>query len=357
MLLTVIAFILVLGILILTHELGHFIVAKMAKVKVEEFAIGFPPKIYSWQRGETKYILGLLPIGGYVKMLGEDESSKDPRAYNNQTAGKRFAIGVAGVVMNFVLAWFLLSVCYTAGLAPITLSADSISGQKISTQIYIAEVSSDSAAEKAGIKAGDQVLGTDSVDFATASDLSNYTKSNSGKEITLKIKRDDTVVTKSVTLAADSNTPLGVAIVDNSVVRVVWYRAPFVALREAWGILKYTFSFFGGFIKQLFTTATISNDVGGPVAIFNLTGVAARAGIITLLEFMAMLSLNLALVNILPFPALDGGRAFFILLEKIFGKRILREEIEGAIHTIGFALLMIFILAVTYKDIVKLIHK
>lgn len=358
MLLTLASFIVVLGILILVHEFGHFITAKLAGVKVLEFSIGFPPRILSFKKKETKYTVGLLPLGGYVQMLGEDSVSKDPRAYNNQTPGKRALIGIAGVVMNLILAWVVLTICFIAGTTPIAMPSSQISGGvEVKPQIFVAEVVSGSAADKAGIKIGDQIIGTDTQTFNNMQAVTDFTKQNAGKAVQLKIKENNNVGLKTVQLGSGSESQLGVGILDQGIVKVVWYRAPLVALRESYEIIKYTFSFLGSFMKQLFTTASISDQVGGPVAIYSLSGVAARSGIIVFLQFIAMLSLNLALINILPFPALDGSRVFFIILEKIYGKRIVKEEVEAIIHTVGFALLIMLILAVTYKDIARLVHR
>ena len=358
MLLTLISFIIVLGVLILVHEFGHFITAKLFGVKVLEFSIGFPPRILSFKKNETKYTIGLLPLGGYVQMLGEDSVSKDPRAYNNATPGKRALIGIAGVMMNLILAWVILSICFIAGTTPIAMPSSQISGGvEVKPQIFVAEVVSGSAADKAGIKIGDQIIGTDTQTFENLQAVTDFTKQNAGNKVTLKIKTANIVSNKTLELASGEDAALGVGILDQGIVKVVWYRAPLVAVQESYEIIKYTFSFLGSFIKQLFTTASISDQVGGPVAIYSLSGVAARSGVIVFLQFIAMLSLNLALINILPFPALDGSRVFFIILEKIFGKRIVKEEVEGIIHTLGFAVLILFILAVTYKDIASLVHK
>ncbi|PIS07934.1 hypothetical protein COT78_00830 [Candidatus Berkelbacteria bacterium CG10_big_fil_rev_8_21_14_0_10_43_13] len=358
MLITIIAFIIVLGILVLVHEFGHFITAKLAGVKVLEFSIGFPPRIFSWKRGETKYVIGALPFGGYVQMLGEDSASKDPRAYNNATPGKRIIIGIAGVLMNIILAWVLLSIGFMIGMTPLATPSSQIGGTEIKPQIFVVQVEKDSVAEKAGIKVGDQLLGTSQSSFLDLSSVSNFTKTNAGQTVSLKIKGEDkSTTTKQVSLPSGKDAPLGVGLIDQGIVKVAWYKAPGAAIREAYEVVKYTFTFLGSFFRQLFTTASISNQVGGPVAIYNMSGSAARAGAVVFLQFIAMLSLNLALINILPFPALDGGRVLFTILEKIFGKRIVKEEVEGLIHTIGFALLILLMLAITYKDIVKLFHR
>jgi regulator of sigma E protease len=360
LLLTIIAFIFVIGILITVHEVGHFLATKASGIKVEEFAIGFPPRIFSFKKKETNYTIGALPFGGYVKMLGEDSYSKDPRAFNNQTPSKRFFVSVAGVMMNFLLAWLLLVVGFSAGMTPIATPSNEIPGRKIKSQIFIAEVQKDSSADKAGLKPGDELIkGTSpsgkTIEFKSINEVSSFTKDNINNEVKLEIKRDNEELGKTVLISNNKEAPLGVGIQDQAVVRVPFYQAPYIAIKEAYKITVLMLSFLGGFISQLFQQGRISDQVGGPVAIFNLSGAAARAGWIALLQFITMLSLNLGLINILPFPALDGSRALFVFLEKIFGKRVIKENVEGLIHTIGFVLLIGLIIAITYKDIIRLI--
>lgn len=357
MFLTFIAFVVVLGVLILVHELGHFVAAKLTGVKVLEFSIGFPPRLFSFTKGETKYTIGLLPFGGYVNMLGENDASKDPRSYNSQTPGKRALIGVAGVTMNVVLAWIILTIGFIAGMTPMATPSSQIPAREVRPQIFVAEVVAGSAAESAGIKLGDQLIGSGEETFGAVSEVSEFTKLNSGRSVSMKLKRNNEVSEVLLNLAEGSEAPLGVGLVDQGIVKVDWWKAPGVALRESTAIVRYTFSFLGSFVSQLFREATISDSVGGPVAIYSLSGAAARGGAIIFLQFIAVLSLNLALINILPLPALDGGRVLFIALEKTFGKRIVKEELEGLIHSIGFVLLLLLIVAVTYKDIVRLIQK
>ena len=287
-------------------------------------------------------------------MLGEDEQSSDPRSFNRQSIFKRFVIGVAGVLMNVILAWFILTIAFSIGMSPIASRSDEIPGQKIKSQIFIAEIKSGSPAEQAGIQVGDKLISHNDVSFSSINDVTAFTGSNLGQEVVIKIQRQNNVIEKTVKLSDEKSAPMGIGIVDQAIIRVPWYKAPYVAMVESYRVLKYTFSFLGQFAKQLFSTGTISDQVGGPVAIFNLTGVAARAGFIVLLQFIAILSLNLALINILPLPALDGGRVLFIILEKIAGKRIVKENVEGIIHTVGFVLLIILVLVITYKDILRL---
>lgn len=360
MILTILIFLLVIGILVIVHEFGHFIMAKKCGVKVEEFAVGFPPRIYSKKKGETEYSINLIPLGGYVKMLGELEHSKDKRAFENQKPGKRFVIAISGVLMNVVLAWFLLTVGFAIGMSPVVSNPNTIPGKVLSSEVIIAGTLKDSVAEKADLQSGDILLsGTakgETVEIKTTDDLSNFTNKHKGSEVTISYKNDQGTHQKNVTLPKEQY-PLGVQMVQKSIIRVPWYKAPYVALRETYQVFKLTFEFIGGFFTNLFSTGKVSDEVGGPVSIYVYTGLAIKAGFMVLLQFVALLSINLALINILPFPALDGGRIVFIVLEKIFGKKVVREKVENIIHTAGYALLILLMIAITYKDILKLFVK
>lgn len=357
MLLTIIVFILVIGGLVVVHEFGHFIVAKKVGVKVEEFAVGFPPRLYSKKVGETEYSINLLPLGGYVKMLGELEHSTDKRAFENQKPGKRFLIAIAGVVMNLLLAWILLDIGFTVGMSPIISKPESIPGKILSSEVIVASTLKDSVAEKAGLQSGDILTsaksGNETVTFSTAAELSSFSNRHKGQSATIYYKNDNGSYEKSIDFP-DQENPFGLSVAQKSIVRVPWYKAPYVALRETTEIFKETFDFLGSFFKQLFSKGQVSNEVGGVVSIYVYTGLALKAGAMVLLQFIALLSINLALINILPFPALDGGRLVFIIAEKIAGKKVVKEKVENIIHTVGYMLLILLAIAVTYKDIVKL---
>jgi len=360
MILTTITFIIVLGILVLVHELGHFIAAKKAGVKVLEFAFGFPPRIWTKKKGETNYSINAIPLGGYVKMLGELEESKSPRAFENQKPGKRFMISVSGVLMNLVLAWVLLTIGFAVGMSPLVSDPDTIPGKKLSSEVILADIVKDSPASKVDLKAGSIIKGAELngeiFTFNTISDLSKFTKSHYGQTIKLNVIPENSKELKSVdiTLQGEKDAPLGVVLVDKTIIRVPWYKAPYVALRETAKIVELTFDFLKSFFAKLFVSGKVSEEVGGPVAIYTYTGLAVKAGVMAVLQFVALLSVNLALLNILPFPALDGGRIIFILAEIVARKKVVKERIENIIHTAGFVLLIALILLVTYKDILKL---
>jgi len=358
MVLTIITFILVLGVLILFHELGHFIAAKKAGVLVEEFAFGFPPRIWSIKRGETRYVINAIPIGGYVKMLGELEKSDHKRAFENQSRWNRFVISIAGVVANVILAWLILTIGFIIGMAPLVSSPDAIPGKKISTEIVIAEVVKDSPADQAGLEQGgiitDASTSEGKVEFTSLNQFSKYTATHRGQTVTFDYKQDNVSSQKTLELSKDQEASLGVLAIEHSAVKVPWYKAPYVALRETYKIIELTFTFLKDFFVKLFSSGKVAEGVGGPVAIYVMTGAVVKIGFMAILQFIAILSVNLALINILPFPALDGGRILFIILEAIARKKVIKEKVEQIIHTVGFALLILLIVLITYKDIVNL---
>lgn len=355
MLINAVAFILVLGILVLVHEFGHFIMAKLFGVKVEEFSIGFPPRIFSFKKGETKYTIGLLPLGGYVQMLGEGGESKDKRAFNTQTPGKRFGISIAGVVMNIVLAWFILTIGFTAGMPALLTPPEKVAGNTISADITVVEVQKDSPAEVGGLKKDDKIISANNrgevVEFSGINQFISYNKSHKGQIIVYDVKRDSSEVAVNVTLRDTDESQLGVQVESSSLVKVPFYLAPVTALSETWNITATTFTLLGSFVADVFKTGKVSDEVGGPVKIYVYTGLAVQAGFIFLMQFIALLSVNLALINILPIPALDGSKIFLTILEKLFGRKVIKESTENLIHAIGFGILIILILLITFKDL------
>lgn len=360
--LTTLVFIFVLGLLVFIHESGHFMAAKIGRIKVEEFAFGFPPRLWSRKKGETRYAINAIPIGGYVKMLGESDESDSPRSFSKKKPLTRGLVSVAGVLMNLILAWLILTIGFAVGMSPLVSDPAAIPGKTLSSSVIIAGVENDSIAAKIGLQPGDELIrghsaGEANTVFVTSIDLVNFTKSHSGKMVEIIYKRDGTESTISANLPADSAAPLGVAVVENSVVRTSWYLAPIVAFREIIRIIGINFVFLGNFFKQLFITGVVSKEVGGPIAIYVFTGMAVRAGAMVVLQFIAILSVSLALINILPFPALDGGRLLFIILEKIFRRKVVKENVENIIHTVGFALIILLAAVVTYKDIINFIVK
>jgi len=354
-----IIFILVLGILILAHECGHFITAKRSGLTVEEFGFGFPPRIFSIKRGETLYSINLLPLGGFVKILGEDGTElENPKSFSSRPAGIRSLITISGVFMNFLLAAFLLVIGFYIGL-PQIIDKDNEALAK-NVKIQIVAVSNGSPAEKSGIKMGDVVkyLKIDSKN-TTISEISTLQKNISdskGKEITIAIQRGKKVL--EINTVPRTNPPegegaLGIALAKTGIISHTWYESVWLGIKSAFIISWEIIKGFGGLLKNLIISGKIPKDIAGPVGIAVLTNQATTLGFIYLLQLVAIISLNLAVLNLIPFPALDGGRLLFLGIEKIKGSKV-NPKIENAIHSIGIVLLLALVMLITYRDIIRL---
>ncbi len=367
MLLTILAFAIILSVLVLVHEFGHFITAKKFGVKVEEFGFGFPPRLFGKKIGETIYSINLLPVGGFVKLYGEDAAgggsvrgskipaspagrqdprSKIKRAFFARPAWQRAAMILAGVAMNFLLAVVLISYLFsTHGVAVPTKN------------IRITDISKNSPAQNAGLRAGDEVLQIGSQQVNKTEEFANIAKKKAGSQVELKIKRQEKEFTVTLIPRKDvpkGEGPIGVAITNIEVKKYPWYSAPFFGTLEA---LKFSFLIVQGLGEMLINFVLKGEKpigVAGPVGVAQLTGQAVSLGVVATLWFMALLSLNLAVLNILPIPALDGGRLFFILIEMTTGKKV-NPKHEALAHAIGLAVLLALIVFVTFFDIVRLL--
>ena len=352
---TLVVFILVLALIVIVHEFGHFYTARKMGVKVEEFGIGFPPKLFSIKRGETEYTINAIPLGGFVKIKGEaGENKEDPDSFAHKKVWQRILIISAGVFMNFVLSMILFSIGFMVG-SPQVVDGEENLAKVRNTKIQVLQVLENDPADLAGIKAGDEIISIDGQKMESDEVLRNYIKDNQDKELVFQLKRDGTEIEKKVTpvyLEEIDRKGVGAAFVKTGLVSYPWYYA-------IWKGIKYTFLLAGSIImafyeliKNLILHKPTGMDVSGPVGIAVLTGKVARMGILYLLNFIALISLNLAIINFIPFPALDGGRVLFLIIEKIRRKPI-SEKIENTIHTVGFGLLMLLVLWVTIIDVSK----
>lgn len=377
---TVLIFILVLSVLVFVHEFGHFWTARKLGVKAEEFGFGFPPRLFGFYRDQqgqrrhfwgnrsldelplkqkpkgTVYSLNWLPIGGFVKIKGENgEGKQEPDSFAAQSLGKRALILAAGVIMNIVLAFFLLSLGYMLGL-PQSLDEAGPSARITQAQVWVMETLPQSPAADAGLEAGDVIMAVNGQAVSSSENLQALVAENNGVATNFLVKSGDEErqVTITPTVIASTGKPgIGVSIYASGKVRYPFFIAIWEGLKATglmfWAIIVA----FATLIRDLFLGASVSGQVTGPVGIATLTGQVASLGFTYLLQFMALLSLNLALINILPFPALDGGRILFVVIEKFKGKPV-KQSVEAWIHTIGFWLLLALIVVVTYKDIGRL---
>lgn len=341
---TIIAFVAVLLVLIVAHELGHFVTAKLTGVKVEEFSIGFPPRIVSLKAGETRYSLGATLLGGFVKMAGEE----DPNVLGGLSSkgyGTRLLVLSAGTVMNLLLPIVLFTVAFM-------VPHDIVTGQ-----VVVAEVAPDSPASRVNIVPGDAILEVNGKPVGNVGDLHRFVELNLGQTTTFLVKQGET--TREIRLVPRWRQPAG----QGAIGVMVRLTAPKPS-RESFPVWRAvplgfnecidTFVLFkNGIIGMLIGTEPAV--VTGPVGIAQITGEIAKAGLSPLLEFAAFLSINLGIINILPLPALDGGRIAFVLIEWVRrGKRI-APKTEGLVHLIGFVMLITLALAVTYQDIIRIV--
>jgi regulator of sigma E protease len=343
-LISIVSFLVVIIVLVLVHELGHFITAKASKVKVLEFGLFFPPRLASIKRGDTIYSLNAIPLGGFVRLAGEEDPSV-LGSLAGKNARTRILVLAAGSIMNVLLPIILFSAAYM-------VPHDTLVGN-----VVVEQVAPNSPAAAAGIQPGDAIVRIGGHSIENSADLTRYIQLNLGKEVTFLIKHPDST-TAAVTLTPRWKPPEGQGAVGIQVstanATIVRQSYPFWRAIPSGVIdLTQTFVLFkNGIVSIIIGSAPAT--VTGPVGIAQLTGEVARAGISPLLEFAAFLSINLAIVNILPLPGLDGGRIAFVIVEKIRGKRV-SPRLEALIHLIGFLVLIALILAVTYQDIVRIV--
>ncbi|PIP51544.1 hypothetical protein COZ61_02000 [Candidatus Berkelbacteria bacterium CG_4_8_14_3_um_filter_33_6] len=353
LLINILGFVLILGVLIFVHEFGHFIVAKWSKMKVSEFAFGFPPTLFSWRKKDTKYLINSIPIGGYVKIEGEDGDSKNPNSFNRRPIRYQVLTLFAGVFMNWLLAVVALTIGFMIGMIPPISNYSDYQGQK-EIGVIVTKTIENSPAQIAHIKAGQKIISINGEQIKESEDVSQLTQSYKGQKIALELSdiNGNNGEIKSV-LLGENDVPLGVYLSEVYKVKLGFLKAIFASVKETFVVIWAIIDFLGQFLKQLFVTGTLSNDVAGPIGIYFLTSQAIGMGIVAVLQLVAIFSINLAVINILPFPALDGGRVLFILLKKQFGKKIVHEKIEAIIHMIGFILLILLMVAITYQDIIQ----
>lgn len=353
---SIIVFIIILGILVLVHEFGHFIAAKKNGILVEEFGIGFPPRILSKKIGETVYSLNLFPIGGFVKLYGEEyhELVKEPlrlteRAFASKKSWQKASVIVSGVLGNFLLGWVVISFLFTQGV-PTPVS-----------KVLIEKVVDKSPAQEVNLKTNDLIVKLKkdgkSYNLTSPNDLTVLTQKYLGQKIELTIERKNENFKVEITPRKNPPSgqgPLGIVISSPFIEKKYpWYQAPFFGLIEAFNITTKIVTELLKTVVQLITLQKPKVEVAGPIGIARFTGQVIKFGRNAVLELMALLSLNLAVINILPFPALDGGRFVFVIYEWITKKRI-NQQFERYLNVIGFVILLSLAGLVTINDIIKI---
>jgi regulator of sigma E protease len=330
---TILYALLMFSILIFVHEFGHFISAKSFGIRVNKFALGMGPVLLKKQKGDTEYSLRLFPIGGFCAMEGEDEESDDSRAFNNKKAWQKVIVVCAGSLMNLILAIILMIiVMFYIGSATTTLD----------------EIVADSPAMVAGLQSGDEIIALDGEPVKSWRDVTDYLSSSKEKTVIVTVKRDgqELNLTSAFTESTDGRQTIGIV--------PKLEKNPAASVGDGFTATYNMGKMMLDVIRQLFTGDVSIKELSGPVGIVYMTGVTVQAGFVNFVYFMALLSLNLAIINMLPLPALDGGRLLFIIARKITGKAI-TDNMEGKIHFIGIMLLFGLMIYITWNDIIRFI--
>lgn len=335
-----------LSVLVVIHEFGHFFTAKLFKMKVDEFGFGLPPRAWGKKIGETIYSLNWLPFGGFVKLYGEEggenvtmwekPSGTTQIGFNAEPAWKRSLVILAGVIMNFVLGWLLVSAVLIIGTPQ---------------GVIIAEVRDGSPAALAGLEAGDRVVG-----FTSSEEFINFVKNHSGEESTFKFQRGNMTIEKKLTPRVDpppQEGALGVVLTEGGG-QLGFFEGLWQGLIVTGNIIVATFTGLYELLRGIFVGQADLRGVMGPIGIFSFASKAGGLGMVYLLQLLALISINLGVINAIPFPALDGGRFLFILLEKIKGSP-LSLKTERVANGIGFALLISLMVAISIRDVMKLL--
>ena len=343
MILTIVAGVVVLSVLVIVHELGHFIMAKATGVWVEEFGVGFPPRLYGKKWGETIYSINWIPFGGFNKLPGEVDPTV-PKALAARSHGVRMLVISGGILLNLLLPFVLLSVAYM------------VPHNVVNGQVVVQEVAPGSPAEISGIKAGDTIISVDDKPVNSTGDLARDIQLGLGTEIAIAIKHAD-ATTETVRLVPRWRPPPGQGAIGTLSQTVnpeivseslPFWRAIPIGSRDC---IETLVLYKNGIIGMII--GTVPFVPAGPVGIVQVAGEVAHSGISPVLELTAFISIAIAITQIIPFPALDGGRMIFIVLEWLRrGKRV-SPKTEGIVHSIGFMILIALMILITYQDVIR----
>jgi regulator of sigma E protease len=349
--LTVIIFLIVLGVLVFVHELGHFIVAKKAGVRVDEFGFGYPPRALTLgEKWGTKFSLNWIPFGGFVKIAGEDGEEEGNGVVFSQVSKKwQAAILAAGILFNILFAWFLFSVGFMIGL-PTPVDND-FGGTVRNPALTITDILAGSPAQKAGLKTGDKILNESS-----SEQFSNFINNSAG-QIDIQIERGNKIIDFKIIPQSgiiENKKIIGIGMDMVGTLRLPLHRAIYQGGKTTLQLSYLTVKGIFNLIGEVFRGKVNMSEVSGPVGIIGLVGDASRLGFVYLLTFTALISINLAVINLVPFPALDGGRIVIVIIEAIT-KRKMNSKVIHTINTVGFFLLIALMVIITYRDILKLV--
>jgi len=358
----IIIFILILSILVVSHEFGHFIVAKKAGMRVDEFGFGFPPRIFGKKYGETLYSLNLIPFGGFVKIFGEDEvtakNDNDARKFSSKSKKAQALVIFAGVLFNFLLAWLLFSIGFVIGFP--TPIDEYTTGVIKDQRVLVTNVFDKSPAQEADIRIGDAILslsqGSRQISVIDPSEVSDFINSAGVGTITFTVLREgkeEIVVIAPAEGVLEGRQAVGISLDAIGLVSLPAHLAVWKGLQRTCQFIWLTVVGFVGIIKDAFVGQAGFESVSGPIGIYSLVGQAQTLGFAYLIGFTALISISLGIINLVPFPALDGGRLLFLLIEAIKGSPI-KPEITNTLNYIGFGILILLMVLVSYGDLLKI---
>ncbi len=352
---SILIIILSLVILIFLHELGHFLLAKKYGVRVEEFGIGIPPRLFGKKIGETIYSLNWIPLGGFVKLYGEDRKVDDERSFSSKPLYQRALIVFGGVAAFFVIAFFIFSIQSVIGIRTIAGGEDSMGEVVGNPEIVITGVVDESPAKEAGIQGGDVLFEIDGKEIETTEEVKMFLKEKSGKETEVVVQRGEERVSFLLVPReeyTEGEGAVGIAMAMTVVEKYPLYYAPVKGASMTAGMTLMVFRGFGMLFTSLFTgeSLPLGMEIGGPVAIVGIGAGAFTRGLSDFLQFLGAITVSLAVLNILPIPALDGGRLAFLAIEKIKGNPI-SEKLEYGLNATFFFLLIGLMIFITFKDL------
>ncbi len=355
MVVTFLVFLAILLVLVLVHELGHFLAAKRVGVRVDEFAFGFKPRIWGKQVGETMYAINAVPLGGYVKLYGEEAGEEGDRALGNKTIGQRALVMVAGAFMNVLLGWIILTVLFIVGFQPIYPGVEKDPFVNTQPVTALDSVATGSPAAAAGLVAGDTVLSIDGQNI-DSTDTALYISNHKGQNVSISIKHTDGTQAV-VSVVPRVNPPagegsLGVSLASVGDVKTSVWKAPLAAIYESGRIVGLSVAGFGTFVGNLVVHQQVSNDVTGLIGIGALTGTARRLGFAYLMQLVMVITIGLGVINLMPILPLDGGHIAALAYEKIKGQKLSDKQL-GWLSTAGLAFVLLLFVLVTYKDIIR----
>jgi len=356
MILVVIAFFSLMGLIIL-HEFGHFILAKEFGVKVEEFGIGYPPRIFGKKIGETIYSLNLLPFGAFVKMPGEIGDKDNKSSFSHQAVWKRAVIAFGGVLSFWIMAAILFSIVFGIGAQVVV---DDNQRDITNPKVQIAGVSTGSPAEKAGLKLGDTIktveVGGVVAEIGKVKDLQDFTAQHLGQDLSLTVERGKENLVLKLTPRVSppaGEGPVGVSLVRTAIKSYPWYQAPWQGIVSTVSMTGAIIEGYGQAIKNVAGGVPSGVQMTGPIGIFQMLSQAGQMGAAYFVQFVGMIAIYMAIFNVLPIPAVDGGKLMFLLIEAI-RRRPIPEKVEQSITAVFFMALLLLMAFVTVKDIIRI---